>query len=68
MSKGVILQIYIPYTLARQKHREQADNASSMQRSKVTKVESSMIEKEATELNIRTLLLMSLQALYAQNS
>ncbi len=50
MSKSVILQIYIPYTLAKQKHREQTDSASSMQRSKVTEVESSMIEKEAMEL------------------
>ncbi len=33
-----------------QRHCEQADSASGMQRSKVTKVESSMIEKEAAEL------------------
>ncbi len=33
-----------------QKHSERTDSASGMQRSKVTKVESSMIEKEATEL------------------
>ena len=50
MSKGVILQNVIPYTLARQSHREQADSASGMQRSKVTKVESSITEKEATGL------------------
>ncbi len=50
MSKGVILRIYIPCMLAKQKHREWADSASGMQRSKVIKVESSMIEKEATEL------------------
>ncbi len=36
--------------LAKQKHREWTNNANGMQRSKVTKVESSMIEKEATEL------------------
>ncbi len=50
MSKGVILQNAIPYMLAMQKHDEQADNASGMQRSKVTDVESSIIEKEAAEL------------------
>ncbi len=33
-----------------QKHSEWADSASGMQRSKVTKEESSMIENEATEL------------------
>ena len=36
--------------LAKQKHREWTDSASGMQRSKVTKAESSMIEKEAAEL------------------
>ncbi len=50
MSKGVILQIHIPYTLAKQKHREWTNSANGTQRSKVTEVESSMIEKEATEL------------------
>ncbi len=50
MSKGVILQITIPYMSAKQKHRERTDNASGTRRSKVAKVESSMIEKEATEL------------------
>ncbi len=50
MSKGVILPIYIPYMLAKQKHRERTDSASGMQRSKVTEVESSIIEKEAMEL------------------
>ncbi len=38
------------YMLAKQKHREQTDSVSGMRRSKVTEVESSMIEKEATEL------------------
>ncbi|KAK0229827.1 hypothetical protein EDD85DRAFT_793729 [Armillaria nabsnona] len=33
-----------------QRHHKQADSASGMQRSKVTEVESSIIEKEATEL------------------
>ncbi len=50
VSKGVILRIHIPYTLAKQKHREQTNSANGTQRSKVTEVESSMIEKEATEL------------------
>ncbi len=50
MSKGVILQIHMSYMLAKQKHREQTDSASGTQKSKVTKVESSMIEKEAMEL------------------
>ncbi len=50
MSKGIILRNTIPYMLAMQKHSEQADSASGMQRSKVTKIESSMIEKEAAEL------------------
>ncbi len=36
--------------LAKQKHRERTNNANGMQRSKVTKVESSMTEKEAMEL------------------
>ncbi len=57
MSKGVILQNSIPYMLAMQKHSEWADSASSMQRSKVTKAESSMIEKEAAELFIVALYL-----------
>ncbi len=50
MSKGVILQN--PHTLhvSKQKHREQTNNANGMRRSKVTEVESSNIEKEATEL------------------
>ncbi len=55
MSKGVILQNSIPYMITMQKYNEQADSASGMQRSKVTEAESSMIEKEAVELNIRTL-------------
>ncbi len=50
VSKGVILRIHIPYMLSKQKHREWTNSANGMQRSKVTKVESSMIEKEATEL------------------
>ena len=50
MSKGVILQNVIPYTLAMQRHHEWADSASGMRRSKVTEVESSITEKEATEL------------------
>ncbi len=50
MAKGVILWIHIPYTLAKQKHRERTDSADGMQRSKVTEVESSMIETEAAEL------------------
>ncbi len=50
MSKGVILQIHIPYMLAKQKHRERTNSANGTQRSKVTEVESSMIEKEAMEL------------------
>ena len=33
-----------------QRHREQADSASGTRRSKVTEVESSIIEKEAMEL------------------
>ncbi len=49
LAKGVILWIYIPHMLAKQKHRKQTDSASGMQGSKVTKVESSMIEKEAME-------------------
>ncbi len=36
--------------LAMQRHSEWTDSANSMQRSKVTKVESSIIEKEAPEL------------------
>ncbi len=36
--------------LAKQKHRERTNSANGMWRSKVTKVESSMIETEATEL------------------
>ncbi len=36
--------------LAKQKHREWTNNANGMRRSKVTEVESSMIEKEATGL------------------
>ncbi len=36
--------------LAKQKHRERPNSANGTQRSKVTEVESSMIEKEATEL------------------
>ncbi len=36
--------------LAKQKHREWANSANGTRRSKVTEVESSMIEKEATEL------------------
>ncbi len=36
--------------LAKQKHREQTNSANGMRGSKVTKVESSMIETEATEL------------------
>ncbi len=36
--------------LAKQKHRERTNNANGMRRSKVTEVESSNIEKEATEL------------------
>ncbi len=36
--------------LAKQKHRERTNSANGMQRSKVTEVESSMIEKEAMEL------------------
>ncbi len=39
MSKGVILQIYIPYMLAKEKHREWTDSASGTQRCKVTEVE-----------------------------
>ncbi len=50
MSKGVILQNTISYMLAMQKHSEQAESVSSVQRSKVTKAENSMIEKEAAEL------------------
>ncbi len=50
MSKGVILRIHIPYTLAKQKHREQTNSANGTRRSKVTEVENSMIETEATEL------------------
>ncbi len=50
VSKGVILRIHIPYTLAKQKHREQTNSANGTRRSKVTKVESFMIETEATEL------------------
>ena len=50
VSKGVILRIHIPYMLSKQKHREWTNSANGMRRSKVTKVESSMIEKEATEL------------------
>ncbi len=57
MSKGVILRIHIPYMLAEQKHREQANSANGTRRSKVTEVESSMIETEATELKTRTSLL-----------
>ncbi len=33
-----------------QRHSEQADSAGGMQRNKVTKIESSMIEKEALKL------------------
>ena len=44
------MQNVIPYTLAMQRHRERADSASGMRRSKVTEVESSIIEKEAMEL------------------
>ncbi len=36
--------------LAKQKHRERTNNANGTRRSKVTEVESSMIEKEAMEL------------------
>ncbi len=36
--------------LAKQKHREWTNSANGMQRSKVTEVESSMIETEAMEL------------------
>ncbi len=50
MSKGVILRIHMPYTLAKQKHREWTNSANGTRRSKVTKVESFMIETEATEL------------------
>ncbi len=50
MSKGVILQKVISYTIARQRQSEWADSANCIQRSKVTEVESSMIEKEAAEL------------------
>ncbi len=50
MSKGVILRIHIPYMLAKQKYREWTNSANGMQRSKVTEVESSMIETEAMEL------------------
>ncbi|KAK0218411.1 hypothetical protein EDD85DRAFT_797789 [Armillaria nabsnona] len=50
VSKGVILQNVIPYTLAMQRHGEWADSASGTQRSKVTEVESSIMEKEAIEL------------------
>ncbi len=50
MSKSVILWNTIPYMLAMQKHSKQADSASGMWESKVTKAENSMIEKEAAEL------------------
>ncbi len=50
MSKGVICKIHIPYMLAKRKHRERTNSANGTQGSKVTKVESSMIETEATEL------------------
>ena len=50
VSKGVILQNVIPYTLAMRRHRERADSASGTRRSKVTEVESSITEKEATGL------------------
>ncbi len=53
MSKGVILRIHIPYTLAKQKHRERTNSANSTQRSKVAEAESSMIETEATELKYK---------------
>ncbi len=53
VSKGVILWNTIPYMLAMQKHSKWAGSASGMQRSKVTKVESSMIEKEATALKYK---------------
>ncbi len=50
MSKSVIWQKVILYTIARQRQSKQADSASGTQRGKVTEAESSMIEKEAVEL------------------
>ncbi|KAK0235750.1 hypothetical protein EDD85DRAFT_791187 [Armillaria nabsnona] len=49
MYKGVILQKVRLYMMPMQRQSEWADSANSMQRSKVTKAESSMIEKEAVE-------------------
>ncbi len=46
VSKDVFLQSAMPYMLAMQKHNKQADSVSGTQRSKVTEVESSMIEKK----------------------
>ncbi len=57
VSKGVILQNAIPYTIAMQMHNKQADSASDMQRSKITEVESSIIEKEAAELKHKDLVI-----------
>ncbi len=53
VSKGVILWNTIPYTLVMQKHCAWADSARGMQRSKVRKAESSMIEKEVAELKYK---------------